>query len=113
LVERQIVVGDFEGQQGHGAGVFVAALAFDAVGRPGAVLALGGDEGIADGVVDAVVVFAAELVGGLGAVVDGVVEEVGAGIVEGGAQEVVAAGEGGRVVVFAEEFQRENADAAA
>ena len=70
------------------------------------------EERAADGSVDFGPVVAAELPSGLGTVVDGVVVEAAA-FGDGGAAEVVASAEGFGLIVFAEEFECEDAGAGA
>ena len=123
LVDGEVAIGDGEGEDGHGGGVGVTALLFVGIGGgPGAILLLALEEGGADGGVNIVPIFSAELVGGLGAVVDGVVVVfageglaggMGVGAGEGVAEEVIAAGEGFLGVVLAEEFEGEDAGAGA
>src|SRR5258706_3423722 len=119
LVKGEVVIGDAEGEEGHGGGVGGAgALLVGGALGPGAIRALVLEERVAEFGVDAVPIFAAELVGGLGAVVDAVVIKFVAGVGEGIFEEVFAAGESfGKVGllgrVLAEELEGERAGSGA
>src|SRR5437764_11010941 len=84
LIKRKVVIGDAEGEDGHGGGVGGAGGLFvgGALG-PGAVGALMLEERVAERRIDAVPIFAAQLVGGLGTVVNAVVIKLVTGVGEG------------------------------
>src|SRR5205823_2935437 len=93
LIKREVVIGNAEGEDGHGGGVGGAGGLFvgGAMG-PRAVGALMLEGRVAERRLDAVPIFAAQLVGGLGTVVNAVVIKfvAGAGDVGIGAVGLIA-----------------------